>query len=225
MRAAARPRCWRRWGARLRRSARGALGARRRLGLLAASDCACAVDGSRGELSGAVHRRSRTPNSEGPELSPPSPLSFRGTVKSAARRALARTGPRGSRVPRRRGRTVVALHVVICRAPDCGRGVLLCPLCDFEQARYCGPECRQSARRARQREFGARYQRSRRGRRKHALRQRRYVAQLRSRKKVTHQTAPDRLISGRVDSTSTPASEGPPRCARCGRCGTVMGPG
>lgn len=121
---------------------------------------------------------------------------------------------------------MVALHVVICRGPDCGGTVLLCRLCDIEPARYCGLLCRQRARRARQIQAAQKYQRSRRGRRKHARRQRRYAAQRRVReiaKIVTHQKAPDREISGRVDWTTTRlCGDEPARCARCLRIGEMI---
>ena len=121
---------------------------------------------------------------------------------------------------------MVALHVVICRGPECGGPVLLCRLCEIEPARYCGLLCRQRARRARQIQAAQKYQRSRRGRRKHAGRQRRYAAQRGARKIakiVTHQKAPDRGISGRVDSkTARPCGDERARCARCLRIGEVI---
>jgi len=117
---------------------------------------------------------------------------------------------------------VVTLHLVVCRAPACGRVVTLCTVCNVPQRRYCGPACRAHARRACLREAGLRYQRSRQGRLRHARRQRRYTARLRARKKVTHQEGPSRAISCRVDSTTAQPEEGPVRCACCGRVGEVM---
>ena len=121
---------------------------------------------------------------------------------------------------------MIALHVVICRGPGCGGPVLLCRLCDIAPAQYCGLLCRQRARRARQTEAAQKYQRSRRGRLKHARRQRRYAAQGGERKGakiVTHQEGPDRAISGRVAWTKTrPCDDGLARCARCLRIGEVI---
>jgi len=66
----------------------------------------------------------------------------------------------------------------------CGRVVVLCKPCDRGN-RYCGIECRSLMRRKRVREAGRRYQRTVRGRRANADRQRRF----RERKspEVTHQ--------------------------------------
>ena len=174
--------------------------------------------GSRGEL-GAGITCSTCANSESSELEPPSPLSHRGTVKCAARRTVGRTGLRGCRVSRRRRRTVVTLHVVICQAPDCGRAVLLCKwCCDIARARYCNTECARRGRRERQRKAGRQYQQCPRGRRAHAERQMRY----RNRKRVTHHLARIRAIPARVDST-TRLNDPTPRCACCGREGVVIG--
>jgi len=48
-------------------------------------------------------------------------------------------------------RTVITLHIVICRDPGCGRVMALCTLCDVARTRYCDPECARRGRRARQR--------------------------------------------------------------------------
>lgn len=178
---------------------------------------------SRTDRRTALHVGSRRHIGEGPEIAPPSPLSLRVDREVRGTTLVRRTGPHGSRVsPRRRGRTVVALHIVICRAPSCGRAVHLCTLCNIPRARYCGRDCRQQGRRAQQREAGGRYQRSRRGRRRHALRQRRYRARLRARQEVTHQRAPVSGSSCRVEPTTTARADSATRCARCGRIGEVI---
>ena len=78
---------------------------------------------------------------------------------------------------------MVALQIVSCLAPECGREVVLCIMCNLPQGRYCGCECAQRARRARRLAAGRQYQQSQCGRRKHMFRQRRYVAELRARKR------------------------------------------
>jgi hypothetical protein len=65
----------------------------------------------------------------------------------------------------------------------CRTQVVLCSRCDRGN-RYCGPTCSQAARQESMRAAGRRYQRSRRGRFRHAERQRRYRSR---RHKVTHQ--------------------------------------
>jgi hypothetical protein len=69
----------------------------------------------------------------------------------------------------------------------CRRQVVICSSCDRGQ-RYCGGECAQAARQESLRAAGRRYQTSRRGRHRHAERQRRY--RRRPGKKVTHQGSP-----------------------------------
>jgi hypothetical protein len=64
----------------------------------------------------------------------------------------------------------------------CAVLVCICSECDHGNI-YCSKDCRTQARRASQRRASARYQRTLRGARKHALRQQRW----RERRKVTHQ--------------------------------------
>lgn len=94
----------------------------------------------------------------------------------------------------------------------------MCTMCDVPRARYCGRECARRARRCRQRMAGQRYQRSRRGRWMHAMRQRRYRLQ---RKKVTHQLARISASAAMVESTTPPDCQALTRCAGCGRVGVV----
>ena len=65
----------------------------------------------------------------------------------------------------------------------CHHQVIICSPCDRGNI-YCAGPCAQAARKASLKAAGKRYQRSCRGRLKHAERQRRYRAR---RKKVTHQ--------------------------------------
>lgn len=83
-------------------------------------------------------------------------------------------------------RTVITLHIVICRDPGCGRAVALCTACGVPRARCCDRTCARRARRVRQRVAGQIYQRGRRGRMMHAMRQQLYRMR---RKKVTHHLA------------------------------------
>lgn len=115
-------------------------------------------------------------------------------------------------------RTVITLHIVVCRDPGCGRALALCTACDVPRARYCGRACAGRARWWRQRVAGRRYQRSWRGRWLHAMRQQRYRER---RKKVTHQLARISADGAKVESTTPPDREALTRCARCGRAGVV----
>ena len=81
----------------------------------------------------------------------------------------------------------------------CREQVLVCRRCDRGQ-RYCAHACAATTRQELQREAGARYQRSRAGRFKHALRTRRWRSRQDARVKiVTHQgshgPAPDALLA------------------------------
>ena len=81
----------------------------------------------------------------------------------------------------------------------CRIAVLICSRCDRGQ-RYCADGCARQARLSSMRQAGRRYQASRRGRHKHAERQRRY----RERKvKVTHQGSllPGSSVLLQTDST------------------------
>ena len=112
----------------------------------------------------------------------------------------------------------------------CGMQVCICAQCDCGNL-YCPGDCPQQARRESVRRAGARYQRTLRGARRHAERQRRYRE--RRRHEVTHHGFP--LVTSRCSvsrhlvSASEPidvASKEPPRtpvrllqtrCAFCGR--------
>lgn len=94
-------------------------------------------------------------------------------------------------------------QVVICR--HCDRGNI-----------YCGVGCSQPARRQSQRSAGRRYQGSRRGRFRHAARQRRYRFR---RRKVTHQgsfdppadvllSAESRVVTAHSGATPLTAAQG-----------------
>lgn len=101
----------------------------------------------------------------------------------------------------------------------CRVQVVLCSRCDRGQV-YCGRPCAWQARRERQREAGARYQRSRAGRFAHAARARRYRQR---RKIVTHQgsaiaVAGDVLradVMKAVEAT-VPVDAAAPTCSVCG---------
>ena len=74
----------------------------------------------------------------------------------------------------------------IYNCAGCRCQVVICRHCDRGNI-YCGPLCSQPARRQSQRAAGRRYQSSRRGRFRHAARQRCYRLR---RRKVTHQGSP-----------------------------------
>lgn len=140
-------------------------------------------------------------------------------------------------------------RLLCCARNGCRRVIFLCSSCDRGN-RYCSPACSQAARQARQRAAGARYQRTRRGRLKHAARQARYRARRRIQQKVTHLSTQEGSVPGnlrsRTDCTAV-ATEALPHatrgegevkadtlrerrppavgCARCGRSQLLAGQG
>ena len=76
------------------------------------------------------------------------------------------------------------LRVICCQR--CGLWFGLCSSCDRGQ-RYCSDQCSEQARRVSLKAAGAKYQRTERGRERHAERQRRYRARQRAAERVTHQ--------------------------------------
>jgi len=83
----------------------------------------------------------------------------------------------------------------------CSVQVLICSCCDRGNI-FCGDGCASAARRSAQREARRRYQSSRRGRRKHAERARRYRER---QKKVTHQGSPASPIDDVIGSSAAVA--------------------
>ncbi len=93
------------------------------------------------------------------------------------------------------------------RLYDCGRchrQVFICNPCDRGNI-YCGPACSEAARKTSLQAAGKRYQSSRRGRFKHADRQRRYRAQS---QKVTHQGSARPVVHASLSMRSEPAPAG-----------------
>ena len=87
----------------------------------------------------------------------------------------------------------------------CRVQVLVCRQCDRGQ-RYCADGCALTTRQALQRDSAGRYQRSRTGRFKHALRSRRWRArQVALAKIVTHQGSHDRPSDAVLPATQTSA--------------------
>lgn len=116
----------------------------------------------------------------------------------------------------------------------CGMQVYICAQCDCGNV-FCPGECAELARRESVRRAGARYQRSFRGARKHAERQRRYRERQKS--EVTHQTfslgttgcsvsrhpiTASELID--VDSKESPRPHIRFRQGRCAFCGRSLPP-
>jgi len=92
--------------------------------------------------------------------------------------------------------------------------VVICSHCDRGN-RYCDWTCSQAARKRCVREAGQRYQASRRGRHKHAERQRRYRAR---EQKVTHQGSPPEGAADLLASEPTvPETSSTLHCCRCHR--------
>jgi len=105
----------------------------------------------------------------------------------------------------------------------CRRRVTICSHCDRGNI-YCGKSCADRARTLSLRAAGKRYQRTRRGRFKHAERQRRYRS---GRKKVTHQGSPepppDDPLTARSQA-SAPIATAEDEGIRCGFCGRPCSP-
>jgi len=110
----------------------------------------------------------------------------------------------------------------------CHCQVVICSHCDRGNI-YCGKRCAQAARRQSLQEASGRYQNTRRGRRCHAERQRRY--RQRRRAKVTHQGSPpvmadetlpaeSQTSAPRSDSLVMDRADGIP----CHFCGQVCSP-
>lgn len=101
----------------------------------------------------------------------------------------------------------------------CHCQVIICSHCDRGNI-YCGKSCAEQARLESQRAAGERYQRTRRGRFKHADRQRRYRARC---QKVTHQGSPETPSNDPLTTRSeAPESvvgveDGTIHCHFCGR--------
>src|SRR5882672_5275919 len=97
------------------------------------------------------------------------------------------------------------LRVFLCAR--CGLEVGVCAPCDRGQI-YCAGDCRVIRRRESRRRAAAKYQRTRRGARKHAARQRTWRTGKLSARKVTHHgfpAAPPNIIV----ATSVPAADAP----------------
>ena len=89
----------------------------------------------------------------------------------------------------------------IFKCARCFKQVIICSRCDRGQ-RYCSPDCSETARNHSQRAASHRYQQSREGRIKHALRMRLY----RLRKQiVTHQGSQSSAPNGLLQANSTDA--------------------
>ncbi len=101
----------------------------------------------------------------------------------------------------------------------CHQQVTICSHCDRGNI-YCGKSCAGLARRMSLRAAGKRYQNTRRGRLKHADRQRHYRSQ---RQKVTHQGSADPSVSDPLPTRSEPPEpvvaieNNSIRCHFCGR--------
>lgn len=112
--------------------------------------------------------------------------------------------------------------------PRCGKQVVICRRCDRGH-KYCSKECSREARRASNREAARRYQKTPKGARNHAARQKRYRNRLQS--TVTHHTSPAQPITAELISvvattcvaTAEIAPEVDPLVLRCHFCGRVCG--
>ncbi len=104
----------------------------------------------------------------------------------------------------------------------CYHQVVVCSDCDRGQI-YCGPSCSDVARVQSCRKAQKRYQKSFKGRMKHAMRQRRYRALL---KKVTHHTSPptseNGLLSLVENTVEKPVIPKKPCQMRCHFCQKIV---
>ncbi len=105
----------------------------------------------------------------------------------------------------------------------CRAQVIVCRRCDSART-YCSPECADDARRASLRTAAVRYQRSMRGRMRHAARQRRY--RQRQKEKAHRRYAADAADTPLAASVSTTSASAPPipsagahPCEQCDCCG------
>lgn len=101
----------------------------------------------------------------------------------------------------------------------CQRQVMICSHCDHGQL-YCGPQCSGAARKESLHAASHRYQSSKKGKHRHANRQRRYRTRL---KKVTHQGSPqppphDVLPPERRKPERLPSLSSAPEDIRCHFC-------
>lgn len=100
------------------------------------------------------------------------------------------------------GGRVESLRFVVCAQAVCAQVFFLCRRCDRGQ-RYCTRACAARARWTTLRSAGARYQRSRAGRFRHAARQHGYRTRRRAQQKVTHHSPRAVPHSGMVRFAST----------------------
>lgn len=104
----------------------------------------------------------------------------------------------------------------------CYLQVVICTYCDRGNI-YCSRSCAVDARKQSIREAGIRYQKSLKGRLKHALRQRRYMDKIRDlKKKMTHQgsneTAQNALlpsVKNKTEATKEKQVNSSPTCSLC----------
>lgn len=97
----------------------------------------------------------------------------------------------------------------------CRKQVFICSHCDRGQ-RYCSKSCRRAARKESSRKASRRYQKTNRGARNHAARQRRYRQE---RQKVTHQgSLPDEASLPSCEQSSKTVH----KCHFCGRKGSFF---
>jgi len=90
----------------------------------------------------------------------------------------------------------------------CHCQVIICSSCDRGQI-YCGPACSKQARHSGCRAAAQRYQKTRKGRVKHAHRQQHYRARQRATiKKVTHQGSPEKPIHDVLSPLPSPLNQG-----------------
>jgi uncharacterized protein VirK/YbjX len=108
----------------------------------------------------------------------------------------------------------------------CQQPVLICTDCDRGNL-YCGPICSGVSRRCSRQESSKRYQNSRRGRLKHAARQKRYQERKTlGAKKMTHQGIQDTMLNDslvRANETTKPIVIGKFCCDFCEKsCSTFV---
>ena len=108
---------------------------------------------------------------------------------------------------------MVDARLFVCARCRCQ--VWVCSRCDRGQ-RYCGQACSERARRDSVRAAGARYQRSDKGRARHAARQRRYMARVRAEAVMTHQGGSAAVAASAIVEPAAPALEAVSAGAACG---------
>lgn len=105
----------------------------------------------------------------------------------------------------------------------CHKQVVICSVCDRGNI-YCGPSCSRISRAMHQRLANYAYQKTLKGRQKHAQRQRSYrQRQSANQQKVTYQGSPDCTVGDLLRAVPEKSRSWPVELFSCHCCGKVVG--